>query len=429
MRFSLSIPESNPLRWDAPVSTKAISAILIASVVYQAVLALVHTHVYRTSAFAVAAAEFVIYLACLLVLAKRIRLEFVAFVALVFAYLLLLSIFRNALEFKGFRDAMIPLLFYWLGRHVADIGYADRILSILVGIVLAFGFFELFDLDQYTRLLNIFSYYASTGTVTIDTNFVSDSALNLNGLRPAGIGRTILPELLGSHRISSVFLEPVSLGNFSVIVAGWGLAKRRAEYKQMLFFLLSAITLVALSDSRYGLIVVTSLMAIRIAVTDRLNVAAIILPFVSIVALVLVGLFFEGRVADNIMGRLFWTGSTLLGFNIEKILGIQGFNIGYGDMGYAYLLSRWGVLLCIALWAALWLVKMPDERGERFRAYAALYISLILTVSGTSFFALKTAGLLWFLMGSCSNLNAKKAPASCAADTPEIAGRQLNYAN
>lgn len=388
-----------------------------------------HTHLYRASAFAVAAAEFVIYLACLLVLAKRIRLEFVAIVALVFAYLLLLSIFRNALEFKGFRDAMIPLLFYWLGRHVADIGYADRMLKILVGIVLAFGFFELFYLDQYTRLLNIFSYYASTGTVTIATNFVRDSALNLNGLRPEGIGRTILPELLGSHRVSSLFLEPVSLGNFSVIVAAWGLAKPRAEYRQMLFFVLSAITLIALSDSRYGLIVVTSLIAIRIAVAGRLNTAAIILPFVSIVVLVLIGLFFEGRVTDNIIGRLFWTGSTLLGFNVEKIFGIQGFDIGYGDMGYAYLLSRWGVLLCIALWAALWLVKMPDERGERFRAYAALYISLILTVSGTSFFALKTAGLLWFLMGSCSNWNAKRAPASCGADTPEIAGRQLNYAN
>lgn len=429
MRFPSLTPGFAPLRSDAPVSTKSISAILIASVVYQAVLALVHTHFYRASAFAVGSAEFLIYLACLLVLAKRIRLEFVAFVALVFAYLLLLSIFRSALEFKGLRDAMIPLLFYWLGRHVADIDYADRMLKILVAVVLAFGFFELFYLDQYTRLLNIFSYYASTGTVTVATNFVTDSALNLNGLRPEGIGRTVLPELLGSHRVSSVFLEPVSLGNFSVIVAAWGLSKPRSEYKQMLFFLLSAITLIALSDSRYGLIVVTSLIAIRIVVTGRLNTAAIILPFVSIVVLVLIGLFFEGRVADNIMGRLFWTGSTLVGFNVEKILGIQGFNIGYGDMGYAYLLSRWGVLLCIALWAALWLVKMPDERGERFRAYAALYISLILTVSGTSFFALKTAGLLWFLMGSCSNLKAKKAPASCSADTPEISGRQLNYAN
>jgi putative polymerase len=98
-------------------------------------------------------------------------------------------------------------------------------------------------------------------------------------------------------------------------------------------------------------------------------------------------------------------------------------------MGYAYLLSRWGVLLCIALWVALWMVKMPDERGVRFRAYAALYISLILTVSGTSFFALKTAGLLWFLMGSCTYLMAKKTPLSCGADTRKISGSELSYAN
>ncbi|MBW8307333.1 MAG: polysaccharide polymerase, partial [Thiobacillus sp.] len=282
-------------RPDAVVSTKAISAILIASVVYQAVLALIHTHLFRASALAVAAAEFVIYLACVLVLAKRIRLEFVAIVALVLAYLFLLSIFRNALEFKGFRDVVIPLLFFWLGRHVADIGYADRVLKLLVSVVLIVGFFELFFVEQFTRLLDIFSYYVSTGTVTISTNFIRDSALNLNGLRPEGIGRTIFPSLLGSHRISSVFLEPVSLGNFSVIVAAWGLSKPRAEYKQMLFFLLSAITLIALSDSRYGLIVVTSLIVMRITVTGRFHVAAIVLPFVSILVLVLIGLFFEGR--------------------------------------------------------------------------------------------------------------------------------------
>lgn len=429
MQFSTLASGTPLLRADALGSTKSVSVILIASVVYQALLALMHTHFFRASSLAVAAAEFLIYLACVLVLAKRIRLEFVTIVALVLAYLFLLSIFRNALEFKGFRDVMIPLLFYWLGRHVADIGYADRILKVLVSVVLVFGFFELFFLDQYTRLLNIFSYYVSTGTVTITTNFITDSALNLNGLRPEGIGRTIFPALLGSHRVSSVFLEPVSLGNFAVIVAAWGLSKPRAEYKQMLFFLLSAITLIALSDSRYGLIVVTSLIVMRIAVSGRLNAAVIILPLVSIVVLVLIGLFFNGGLADNIMGRLFWTGNTLLSFNVEKILGIQGFNIPYGDMGYAYLLSRWGVLLCIALWMALWLVKMTDQRGERFRTYAALYISLILTVSGTSFFALKTAGILWFLMGSCTYPNAKKMPRPHTADTPKISGRELNYAN
>lgn len=42
---------------------------------------------------------------------------------------------------------------------------------------------------------------------------------------------------------------------------------------------------------------------------------------------------------------------------------------------------------------------MKDVRGDRFRAFTTLYMSLILCVSGTSLFALKTAGILWFLVG------------------------------
>lgn len=402
---------------------------MIASVVYQAVLALIHTHVHRGSALLVAAAEFVIYLACILVLARRIRLEFVTVVALVLAYLLLLSIFREGLDFKGFRDVMIPLLFFWLGRHAGDVGYADRLLKGLVIAVLIFGFFEFFFLPQYTALLDIFSYYVSTGTVTISTNYIRDSALNLNGLRPEGIGRTIFPSLLGSHRVSSVFLEPVSLGNFAVIVAAWGLSKPRSEARSMTFFLLSAAILIALADSRYGLIVVSALIVIRMIVHGRMHALFIALPFLSIAALVLIGLYFHGGVADNIMGRLYWTGDTLLGFDLGKIIGVQGFNLPYGDMGYAYLLSRWGVLLCLVLWGALWLIRMPDERGVRFRAYAALYISLILTVSGTSFFALKTAGLLWFLVGSYAYISAPRVAAVRRSETAPFPDRELNYAH
>lgn len=411
------------------VATTVVSFILIASVVYQAVLAFIHTHVHRSSALHVAGAEFLIYLACVLVLARRIRLEFVTVVALVLAYLLLLTLFREGLDFKGFRDVMIPLLFYWLGRHVGDIGYADRLLKGLVVLVLIVGFFELFFLPQYTYLLDIFSYYVSTGTVTISTNFIRDSALNLNGLRPEGIGRTILPSLLGSHRVSSVFLEPVSLGNFAVIVAAWGLSKPRAEFRSMLFFLLSAVVLVALADSRYGLIVVSALILLRMTLHGRMHAAFMVLPFVSIVALVLIGLYFDGGVADDIMGRLYWTGDTLLNFDLGKMIGVQGFNLPYGDMGYAYLLSRWGVLLCLAMWGALWLVRMADERGVRFRAYAALYISLILTVSGTSFFALKTAGLLWFLVGSCADKKTRGVALPRRADKPVFPEHEVSYAH
>ena len=414
-------------RADDHDSIKWVSVILVFSITYQALLALIHTHIHQTSSLVVAMTEFLLYLGCILILSRRIRLEFVALISLVLAYLFVLSIFRNALEVKGLRDAMIPLLFYWLGRHVANTAYADRLVKMLVWVVLAFGFFELFFLELYTRLINIFSYYVSTGTVTLTTNYIRDSALNLNGLRPDGIGRTIFPSLLGSHRISSVFLEPVSLGNFSVIVAAWGLSKPSAEFKQTLFLVLAAMTLIALSDSRYGLIVVTALIIMRLSVKGRLNDVAIILPFVSLGVLILIARLFEGGLADNVMGRLFWTGHTLLSFDISKLLGIQGFRIPYGDMGYAYLLSRWGVLLCLALWVAFWMVKIPDASARRFRAYTAIYISLILTVSGTSFFALKTAGLLWFLVGVSTSFKAGHVSTSHESAQPRQPGWGLRH--
>ncbi len=430
MRFSSVISGSTLPRQGALTSTRLVSAILIASTASQGLLALIHTHIHSVSATTVGGAEFVIYLACVWVLAKHIRLEFVTITVLVLAYLVLLSIFRTEIELKGFRDVIIPLLFYWLGRQVGNMHYADRILKVLVVVVLLFGFFELFFLDGYTYLLNIFSYYMSTGTIALPINFNTGSLLNLNGLRPEGIGRTILPDLLGSHRISSIFLEPVSLGNFAVTVAAWGLSKGREEYKQALFFVVAAIILISLSDSRFGLGAVALLMVMKLVAAHRFNGALIFLPLISILSLILIGFYFHGPITDDTMGRLSWTGITLLEFNIAKIFGIAGIDNPYADMGYAYLLSRWGVLLCITLWGALWMIRMQDEQGQRFRAYVVLYITLILAISGTSFFALKTAGLLWFLMGSCAHRNdSKTLNTQGFASRLNAAGREPNSAH
>ncbi|MHB1233441.1 MAG: polysaccharide polymerase [Burkholderiales bacterium] len=395
-----SLPSSVQNDTRPSVTTGAVSIILFAATTYQAVLCLIHTHFFRVNVTAVALAEFLVYLACLTVLIRRVRVEFVIVAALITAYLLLLSIFRGELELKGFRDVMIPILFYWLGRHVGNMEYADKILRRLIWVVLAFGFFEFFFLGWYSSLFNIFSYYLNQGVITVPSNFISGSALNLNGMRPEGIGRTILPSLLGSHRVSSIFLEPVSLGNFAVIVAAWGLAKTRAEWKNGLFFLAAAVVMITLSDSRYGIGAVSLMLLLRAIPVRKLNFAVSILPVICVASLVLIGLFYHGQYADNILGRLYVSGRSLLSFTVPMLLGVEGSSISFYDMGYPYILTRLSVLLVVVLWFAIWMMQMQDSRGERFRIYIALYISLILCVSGTSFFALKTAGILWFLVGS-----------------------------
>lgn len=416
--FPLSTPRENE---QVTGATAATSVILFAATSYQLLLCLLHTHFFRVNTTIVGGAEFIIYLACLVFLMRHLRAEFIITASLITAYLLLLSLFRGELELKGFRDVIIPILFYWLGRQAADTAYADKVLRRLIWVVLGFAFFELFFLNWYSSLFNIFSYYYSQGVITVPSNFISGSSLNLNGMRPEGIGRTILPGLLGSHRVSSIFLEPVSLGNFAVIVAAWGLAKSRQEWRSGLFFLSAALVLIALSDSRYGTGAVSVMLLLRAIPVRKLNFAVAILPLICVVALVLLGLYYPGKYADNIFGRLFASGRSLLEFDVPMLLGIKGSSTSYFDMGYPYIFTRLSILLAAVLWAAIWMMKMRDERGERFRLYIALYIALILCVSGTSFFALKTAGLLWFLVGSGVRVSKETAVAPASGKIKEWA--------
>ncbi|WP_236905358.1 hypothetical protein [Collimonas arenae] len=108
----------------------------------------------------------------------------------------------------------------------------------------------------------------------------------------------------------------------------------------------------------------------------------------------------------------------MLNLDLGMIFGLDGFNTSFGDMGYPSLFTRLGLLLCIFLWSAFWMLKMADERGNRFRTYITLYMSLILCVSGTSLFALKTAGILWFLVG-CTVGRPKEMQAASSANVSQ----------
>jgi putative polymerase len=375
--------------------------ILMGAALYQLGLCFVHTHLFPMRTSIVALTEFILYAGCLFIVARRVQIEFIAVLALIASYLFLMALVRNALDFKGFRDILIIVLFYWLGRTMGSIEMGDRILKIVIVLVLLFGFFELFFLNQYSRVFNVFSYYVNQGGLAGATNWAG-SSLALNGMRPEGIGRTILPSLLGNHRVSSIFLEPVSLGNFSVIIAAWGLAKPREQWRQMLFYLVMAGIMITLADSRYGMLTVACLVIMRIIFAGRMHVLAIVLPGVCVAMLLGIATFVNGDHADNMLGRLYLTGATLMHFGPKEIFGLNGYNFNFGDMGYAVVLTRFGLLFFAAFWIGFWLIRMQDERGERFRSYVALYASLILAISGTSLFALKTAGILWFLVGCCA---------------------------
>lgn len=374
--------------------------IVLASLTYQAVLCLIHTQVHPISTAVVMGSECVIFVVCLGVLASRCNIAFLALLTASFAYLLVFALVRGHVDPKSFRDILIPLIFFELGRQHADEYSADHLLNAVVMLVLAFALFELLFLDAFTKLLNVYSYYVSQGNIQYGAAWAKDSALSLNGIRPEGIGRTILPALLGSHRVSSIFLEPVSLGNFSVVVACWALSKPWSEYKHILALLAAAIVLIALSDSRYGMLTMFILFLARALLPRKAEFTLLFLPLICIASMMLLAQYLDRSYADDFLGRLSLSGHALLDTDLSSFFAIDGSEINMGDMGYPALLLHIGFPLCALLWCAFWIVRMKDERGSRMRAYIAIYLSLILCVSGSSMFALKSAGLLWFLLGS-----------------------------
>lgn len=387
---------------------KLITGILLAAVGYQALLCLFNTFGITTSVAVVGLSEALIMLACLPILARRLLPGVIVIALLACAYFCLATLLSGFLNPKTFRDLAIPLCFFWLGCNLGRPELAERALIWIVIMVMALGFFELLLLDTYTQFFDIFGYYVSTGNLAPITDFVRESKLQLNGTRPEGIGRTLLPGLLGSHRVSSVFLEPVSLGNFATIIAAWGLSRDKSDWRKGAFFVASAVVLIIMCDSRFALLLLPLMLTVRLLLRGAALNLVMLAPFAALGLVILIGAT-TTEYGDNFIGRIALCGWSLLEFDPGLLFAVT-VPPYFGDMGYAYLIAGFGLPVCLLVWFGLWLQPMPDERSRRFRAFVALYIALILAVSGTSLFAFKTSALLWCLLGCMLQNPAPKRP-------------------
>lgn len=378
-------------------------AIFLAAAGYQLLLCFISTHGLPASRAMVGLAEVLIFAIGLPVIMLRLLPGTSLLILCSLGMLCLGVLVSGELNTKAFRDLAIPFYFFWLGCNFGRPHLADRCLKWVIALVLSIGLFELFFVDLFTEIFDIFGYYVNIGSLQVITDYVRESRLQMNGLRPEGIGRTLFPGLLGPHRISSIFLEPIAMGNFATICAAWGLSKDKTEWRSMVFFLAAAFAMMVLSDSRFSLVTVNLMIVVRLLLHGRGLYLAFFGPFIVVAGVILLGYGVPIQlVEDNFHGRLALTGSTLLAMDIKQILGLAFSNfIFYGDQGYANVFFSFGVPLCLILWVAFWLLPLPDEASQRFRTLVSVYMTLILSISGSSLLALKTAGILWLLVG-CS---------------------------
>jgi len=272
---------------------------------------------------------------------------------------------------------------------------------VVAAVVVAIGLVQAVAADAYNRLFNAFNYYVSLGGISTGSAQVAGQSVTLNGMRPEGIGRTLLPQVLGAQRVASVFLEPVSLGNFAVILLAWGLAKPFAEWRTALWFVLAALVCIVLADSRFGFYMTGLLLVLRFTLRGWGHWVGLVFPAFGACALLLLATYAPGD-GDNLVGRMTVSGQYLLQFNEWNLLGVRDFATNFGDMGYAYVFSRFSLPGAALMWACVYAIPLHDEASRRFRTFMSAYVTLILCVSGTSLFALKTAGVMWFALGALS---------------------------
>jgi putative polymerase len=405
-----SVDESNLVQ--TPGSLLA-PVLVFTAVIFNFVLCFVDTNLFSVSAGAVISCEIVlITTACSLIWYRGAGLHTALLVLA--AYFFTVMLVRFEFDPKILRDLLIPFVFFFMGSYLGSVRLCDRLVTILIFLALSAALVEWLALDTFLHYFNVIQYYVARGTETslqTDTTgglFIrgTDTAAGLfiNGTRFEG--RTLLP-FLGSHRVSGIFLEPVSVGNFGAIAFAWVLLRDRTRIWILIAKLLAVATVLVLADARFGFYLCIFTLVLYLAAPMIRPTMLFFAPCLIMVALVIYADVNWQELPDNtVAGRLLGAGSSLTEFNLWQVLGFQvsqAFPDGYaGDSGYGYVLVKVGLLGLAAIWALFSFAPTVGKDAWRFKNFIAFYAIFLLSIS-TSLFSIKTAALLWFLYGTLNN--------------------------
>jgi putative polymerase len=373
----------------------AITVVVTASL-YTAALCLINTRVTGISNTHVAIVDGVILAVALLLALKHASPWSRMLLAALAGNFLVLVLLSGAFEPKAVRDPLVLIAFVLLGLRYGGFTRARVTFFIVSAIVLTVALIEFFAPDFYTSVFNVIDFYRVRGMVDAETLAGLDSAFFLSGARDDG---RMLAPFLGEHRVSSIFLEPVSMGNFGAIALMFALSIDREHWRTAAAAGAIGIVTIVLSDARFGSLAAMLFMLVRLLPLSWMRIGLPLLPLIAIAVLVAFA-WSDVRVGDDLPTRLAASGRVLLSMEPAAIFGLGNYEITTYDAGYAYALSAFGLPFCVLLWASFVMLPVSSRTGQRFKVLLGVYVCALLCISGTSLFALKTAGLTFFLAGA-----------------------------
>ena len=376
-------------------------ALVIWATMFNAVLAIVNAHVFGLSPTAVIAAETVTALASVALAALAYRGEMKVWWVLAALMLLMFSIeslARGDLQAKYIRDVLIIPIYILLGL-AAPRRYLNLTVCIVHAIVIAVGLYEALDTDGFAKLFDVQSYYINTRGYDDDNFWNKQSDLFVSAVRPGD--RVFLPSL-DLHRLSSIFLEPVSLGNYCSIITAFICARYKDLSFAMRWFLIAGNVLVLIGcDGRLaGLSSLVIVAVCLIAPYTPRGMAILYLPLTLGAAFVTTNLLQLRAGPDDLSGRIAHTVELLRQYDLTDFLALSDRFIWVAvDSGIAYLIMTQTLVGFAVIWGFV-VFAAAETRADQVRFTHALiiYLSLAMMVS-FSILTIKTAALLWFMQG------------------------------
>ena len=391
--------EAFAARWLA--RSAAIRGTLYAATLFNAVLAVANANGATLNSGVVIGCEALLTATALALGIDGRRAEktrWVLLCSLIVAFNLVNGFGSGAVDPKFIRDVLIIPVFILLGVSSRE-GDLLRCVTVLQWVVLGVMLFEAILPETFGRVCNVMSYYINTRGFSQDAFWNENSDLFVSATRP---GERFLFASLNIHRLSSVFLEPVSLGNYCVIVAMVvAVLWQRLTLAQRLFFCVSEFAILVGCDGRFATVSIVLLVGLRIIAPALPRFSNwFYLPGILAVAGGAVALFHISPAGDDFPSRTAGSVGVLSTVPWVGLLGFMGpASYSVMDSGIAYLVYSQSLVGVALIWSFVALGMPQDSRLARATLHmVCLYFTLNLLIS-YSVFSIKTAALLWFAYG------------------------------
>jgi putative polymerase len=400
------VPSPAPTSRASPAVADAGSlpiVLVLFAVLFNAGLAIINAHVTPISANAVIGMEVSIVLAAHAIILWHYRSQMLPWYGMI-VVIVLFSLERalvvGQFDPKFARDVLLIPTFVLLGMTTPPRRLTTLIVALHI-IVVGGVLFEACFTQAYSDLFDVRQYYVATRPFE-DTDFWNRSSdLFVSATRP---GERFF-SFVDLHRTSSVFLEPVSLGNYVIIITAFLCANYRHLTLKVLTFLLLG-NLIALVGCDGRLATVSSMIVVLVTlVATRLppKSALLYLPAVLVGALIIFAIHHESidGAYDDFSGRVAYGVDLLTRFDIFEWFGNSNRLVGpAADSGIAYTITTQSIFGLMAFWVFL-VLNAAERTPEQIKYLHALCVFIVLTLLVSySLFSIKTAALLWFIHGS-----------------------------